>query len=198
IHQTNVDTQLQLASEYKSKASRQWKTLVSSISSTHAGTPHNTDGGGRFRLLLQSDALHQYPVELLQMVRHLISAAVLLEDTNELSRAADLLAEVSAQLEHTSRRMRRVEVKLIKHVVRHPHRSSHERLGGSSTSDLSKMVKHDAGWMYLWYYALSRIQSVVHFREYQLRLRLMNSLRTQSMTPEFGLACYNTLGQRPP
>ncbi|KAF6769313.1 hypothetical protein AHF37_11254 [Paragonimus kellicotti] len=179
IHQSNVDTQLQLANEYKSKASRQWKTLVNSISSTHAGTPHNPDGGGRFRLLLQSDALHQYPVELLHMVRHLISAVVLLEDANELSRAADLLAEVSAQLEHTSRRMRRVEVKLIKHVVRHPHRSSHERPGGSSASDLSKMVKHDAGWMYLWYYALSRIQSVVHFREYQLRLRLMNNLRTQ-------------------
>ncbi|KAF5401026.1 hypothetical protein PHET_05404, partial [Paragonimus heterotremus] len=179
IHRSNVDTELQLGNEYKSKASRQWKALVSAISSTHAGTPHNPDGGGRFRLLLQSDALHQYPVELLHMVRHLISAALLLEDANELSRAADLLAEVSAQLEHTSRRMRRVEVKLIKHVVRHPHRSSHERPGGSCASDLSKMVKHDAGWMYLWYYALSRVQSVVHFREYQLRLRLMNNLRTQ-------------------
>ncbi|GAA48726.1 hypothetical protein CLF_101958 [Clonorchis sinensis] len=172
VHDTTVDHQLHLAGECNSEASQCWKSLVSVISDTQSVTPNND----LYHLLLRLDSLHRYPVQLIRVVRHFICAAYLLERSGDFERAAKILAEASGQIDHISRRMRRVEMKLIKRRVRPQKHTDHQ---SAATSDPCARARRDAGWMHLWYYGLSRIRSILSFREYRLRMQLAGTLHTE-------------------
>ncbi|TGZ62576.1 hypothetical protein CRM22_007364 [Opisthorchis felineus] len=172
VHDTTVDQQLHLAGECNSEASQCWKSLVSVISDTQSVTPNND----LYHLLLRLDSLHRYPVQLIRVVRHFICAAHLLERSGDFERATKILAEASGQIDHINRRMRRVEMKLIKRRIRPQKHTDHQSAG---TGDPSARARRDAGWMHLWYYVLSRIRSILSFREYRLRMQLAGTLHNE-------------------
>lgn len=176
IPETTVETELHLSELHKTKASRCWKSLVSAISTNPAVTA-DTHLDSRYRLLYTSDELHQYPVELLQVVRHLITAAHLLEFTGDLLKAADALSEASDHLSHLSQRMKRVEAKLTKGQLKH--HSCADTTFGTKLEVRALQVKHDVAWMHLWYYTISRLQSIIHFHDLRLRQLASATLRTQ-------------------
>ncbi|CAL8086761.1 unnamed protein product [Calicophoron daubneyi] len=175
IQNSTAATELHLAEECKAKASRCWKALVSSVSSTQSGA--HTGSANRYHMILGLDTLQEYPVHLIQGVRHLLAAAYLLEQSGESARAADVLTEASSQLDHISRRMRRVEGKLMKNRSKHYDQTCDQPVTDLVPAEASYLrAKRDAGWMHLWYYALSRIRSITSFREYQIRIQLCGSL----------------------
>ncbi|CAH8539119.1 unnamed protein product [Dicrocoelium dendriticum] len=176
IPDTTVETELHLAESCKAKVSRCWKSLVSAISTSPAFTT-GSHFDTRYRLLFTSDALHQYPVELLRAVRHLVTAAHLLECTGDFLKAAGVLSEASDLLSHLSQRMRRVEAKLTKRQLKH--QSCVDTTFGMNSETCALHVKRDVAWMHLWYYALGRLHSVVHFRDFRLRQLASQALRTQ-------------------
>nr|CAH8856866.1 unnamed protein product [Trichobilharzia regenti] len=179
LQNSNASTEIFKAEECKFEASRCWKSLVSSISSTSRG--NSIEASNRSQMLLTLQALHEYPVQMTKSVRHYLAAAHIFESKNESNRAIGMLTEAADQIQHCVRRMHRVEAKLTK---RRNHRnesgnSPDNNNSNNNMNELALKVKRDASWMYLWYYVLMRIKAVVGFHIYRLRLQSIESLHEE-------------------
>ncbi|KAK4470332.1 hypothetical protein MN116_005896, partial [Schistosoma mekongi] len=172
LQNSNASTEIFKAEECKFEASKCWKTLVNAISS--CSRDNSSEAPNRPHMLLNLQALHEYPVQMTKSVRHYLASAYIFESKNEILRAIDMLTEAANQIQHCVRRMHRVEAKLSK---RRSHRNETEN--SLDVNELTMKIKHDAGWMYLWYYVFMRIKAVIGFHIYRLKLQSIDTLRKE-------------------
>ncbi|KAH8870732.1 cement precursor 3B variant 2 [Schistosoma japonicum] len=170
LQNSNASTEIFKAEECKFEASKCWKALVNAISS--CSRDNSSEAPNRSYMLLNLQALHEYPVQMTKSVRHYLASAYIFESKNEILRAIDMLTEATNQIQHCVRRMHRVEAKLTKH---RSHRTETEN--SLDVNELAMKIKRDAGWMYLWYYVFMRIKAVIGFHIYRLKFQSIDSLR---------------------
>lgn len=177
LQDSTVATEIHKAEQSKLHASQCWKTLVSVISS-NSNDKRNENSTNRLDMLLNLDALHDYPTSVIQFVKHNLIGAYLNELAQDTSTASNLLSDSIDQIQQCLRRMHRVQSKLIKRRTNRYNESKSNSIDANDDGFLIR-AKRDSSWMHLWYYALMRIKAIINFHSYRLQLNELDLLNKE-------------------